>query len=471
MTSDPGVATARSQAIRRRLAIASVLGAMTLAVLDASIVNVALPSLAQALGIAASQSVAVVTAYQLGLVMLLLPAAALGEAFAFRRTLLSGIALFTGASLLCALAPSFEWLILARFLQGCGSAAIMALGIATLRAVVTQEQFGSAIGWNALTVALSSAAGPGLGAIILSFAPWQWLFAINLPIGIAVFVVAFWSLPTASGSGRLPDALSALTSAGAFALLVLGAEWIPTAPCLASFTLAGSGAAMAFLVRRELSRSVPLVPLDLLADRSFRLSVVASVLFFIGTSAGAISLPFLLQGPLHKSASETAALLVLWPLSVAIAGPVAGKLAKRVATDWLCLAGGLTLTSGLALAALSMSRPDPLLVIAGTVACGVGFGLFNVPNNRNMFLFAPASRSGAAGGMQGIARLTGQTVGALLIGLVFQSRVADGSLVTGLAVAASFTLAAALISGVRLVAPGVATGHLRQGIHRSSRYR
>ena len=138
---------------KRTAAIAAVLAAMVLAVLDAAIVNVALPTIAESLQASPGASVWIITAYQTALVMGLLPCAALGESLGFRRVFTMGVALFTAASALCALSPSLPWLVAARFLQGLGAAAVMALGIALLRLIVPHHRLGAAIGWNALAVA------------------------------------------------------------------------------------------------------------------------------------------------------------------------------------------------------------------------------------------------------------------------------------------------------------------------------
>src|SRR3546814_5978574 len=102
---------------------------------------------------------------------------------------MTGIALFTGASALCTFAPTLDWLVAARFIQGFGAACIMPLSVALLRFTVPHHRLGMAIGWNALTVALSSAAGPTIGALILSGASWHWLFAVNLPLGVALLQI------------------------------------------------------------------------------------------------------------------------------------------------------------------------------------------------------------------------------------------------------------------------------------------
>jgi DHA2 family multidrug resistance protein-like MFS transporter len=436
------------QGPRRVVAIACVLAAMVLVVLSAAIANVALPALAHAFQVTPGVSVRVVTAYQLGLVMALLPCAALGESLGYRPVFTAGVGLFTGASVLCALAPSLHWLVTARFVQGLGGAAVMALGVALLRFVVPQGQLAAAIGWNALTVALSSAAGPTAGALLLSGASWPWLFAVNLPIGVAV-LLATRGLPDVRGTARELDAISMALNAGAFGSLFVGTELMPAKPALGAVVLAASALTVTVLVRRELPKDAPLVPLDLLRARSFRISVIASAACFAGQASALVALPFYLQHSFGQDALTTGLMITPWPLSVAIVAPIAGRLANRVPTAWLCTAGGLCLALGLTAAALWPLPGTPLALVPFVVMCGAGFGLFQVPNNRNMFLAAPRARSGAAGGMQGTARLAGQTTGAVVMTLLFMLTPIDAAPRIGLAIGAVLTLTAGLVSTLR----------------------
>lgn len=434
---------------RRQIAIAAVLMAIVLVVLDAAITNVALPSIAVALHVTPAMSVWVVTAYQMGLVMALLPCAALGESIGYRRIFTIGVAIFTCASALCAAAPSLPLLIGARFLQGLGGAAVMALGVALLRFVVPHRMLGAAIGWNALTVALSSAAGPTIGAAILSVSSWPWLFALNLPIGAAV-LLATRALPDVAGSARRLDLASVALNGLAFAAVVVGADQLPVYPVLAVALLVTAALAMAALVRREMPQPAPLIPLDLLAAPSFRISVIASVCCFAGQTAALVALPFYLQHGLGQTPFMTGLYMTPWPLTVAVAAPLAGRMANRVSTATLCAIGGACFALGLAAIALTPLEGRLWLLVPFTMLCGLGFGLFQVPNNRNMLLSAPRARSGAAGGMQGTARLSGQTSGAVIMTLLFSLTASSAGPRIGLALAAALALAAGLVSTLRL---------------------
>jgi DHA2 family multidrug resistance protein-like MFS transporter len=419
-------------------------------------VSVALPTMASSLQVTPAEAVRVVTAYQLGLVVSLLPAAALGESLGYRRVFAAGVALFTGASVFCALSRGVAWLLAARLLQGVGGAAVMALGVALLRAAVPPHRLGAAIGWNAIAVALASAAGPALGAAVLSVAPWPWLFAINLPLGGFVLLAAC-GLPGAQGTGRPVDLVSVGLNVCVFAGLVLSAERMPSQSALAGALLFGAVACAAVLVRREVGRAAPLVPVDLLSGRAFRVSVLASCLCFAGQGAALVALPFHLQREWGLTAWRTGLCLTPWPLAVALAGPLAGRLAERIPTARLCGAGGGLLATGLAAAALLPAQGGAPWLAPCIVLCGLGFGLFNVPNNRSMFLSAPQGRSGAAGGLQSLARLSGQTTGAVAVTLLFSLTPMSGAPRLGLALAAAVTLAAGVVSLLRLERPAAAT--------------
>jgi MFS transporter, DHA2 family, multidrug resistance protein len=445
-------ASAGLQGPRRNAAIAAVLAAMVLAVLDAAITNVALPSMARSLQVTPGRSVWIITAYQTALVMGLLPCAALGDSLGHRRVFTMGVALFTAASALCALAPSLPWLVAARFLQGLGAAAVMALGIALLRQVVPARQLGAAIGWNALAVALSSAAGPSIGAVLLSATSWPWLFALNLPLG-GLVLLASRALPDLAGTARPLDRVSVALNGGVFASLVVGAEVLVAQPLLAAALLAVAAICLAALVRRERPSAAPMMALDLLGTESFRLSVMASVCCFAGVTMGLLALPFYLQHRLGQNTLMTGLYMTPWPLTVALAAPVAGHLAHRVPTAWLCAAGAACLALGLAAAALWPLQDSVWPLLPLTMLCGLGFGLFQVPNNRNMFLSAPHDRMGAAGGMQATARLVGQTTGGVAMSLLFTVGSTTSAPRAGLAIGAVLALMAGLVSGLR-VRPG-----------------
>lgn len=437
----------------RGFAIASVLAAMTLVVLDAGMVNVALPTLAEAFDAPPDQVVRAVTAYQAALLMALLPCAALGERFGARPVFQAGATVFVLGAGLCAASPSLSWLVAARFLQGLGGSAVMALGVSLLRHSVSGDRLGEAVGWNALTVALSAAAAPTLGALIVVRAGWPGLFLLGVPIG-AIVLTASRHLPVVERTATGLDFVSIALSAAGFGLLVLSVQTLTHSPLAAGLSVAAAAIAFACLIRREHPKPHPLLPLDLLRGRPFSLSIAASVCCFTGQTAALVALPFYLQHGLGLSPLGAGLTLSPWPLAVAATSVLAGRLSDRLPTAWLCALGGGVLAIGLgAIAARSPTgAPGPVMVLAAL--SGVGFGLFQAPNNRTLFSAAPLARSGAAGAMQGAARLTGQVSGALIMTMLFTAAPPVGAARIGLTLGAGFALAAGLMSVLRSQAKG-----------------
>ncbi|THF55251.1 MFS transporter [Ollibium composti] len=403
---------------RRYIAVAVLLLTLVLVVLDIAIANIALPSIAASLHASPGDTVWVVSSYQLAVLVALLPCGVIGEMMGARRVFLAGVALFTLASAACAFSGTLSMLVAARFVQGLGGGAIMALGIMNLRFSVPQRLLGTIIGINAMTIAISSAAGPGIAGAILAVAPWPWLFAVNVPLGIVVLASGA-ALARTEGVPRRLDGRALVANTLMFVLFFLGADRIAQNPVLGGLMIAGAAVCLFTLLRIERLSAAPLVPIDLLATPAFRVAVIASVCCFTGQMLGLIALPFYLQHRLGMTATEAGLYMMPWPAAVAVTAPISGRLANRVKTAWLCAAGGALLAVGLASVGLSPAGADRTIFIVGTVIAGLGFGLFQTPNNRILLLSAPKARSGGAGAMQGTARLTGQTLGAIAMAVVF----------------------------------------------------
>lgn len=262
------------------------------------------------------------------------------------------------------------------------------------------------------------------------------------------------------GRTSFTPALTVL-NAVAFASLVLCVDRVTSKPRLAAALLVLAIASFVALVRREMPRQAPLIPLDLLRSRPFRISVIASVCCFAGQMASYIALPFYLEHSLGEDALATGLYMTPWPLVVAFAGPISGRLADRVSNGLLCAAGGVTLAIGLTLAALWPIHGNLWPLVGFLMLSGAGFGIFQTPNNRNMLLSAPRERSGAAGGMQGTARLLGQTLGSVIMTLLFTLTSAAAAPRIGLAVSAVFALAGGLVSVMRIRSVGAPDDALR----------
>jgi DHA2 family multidrug resistance protein-like MFS transporter len=405
---------------RRYWSIAGIWLALTMAVLDGAIANVALPTIAHELGASPASSVWVINGYQLTITVLLLPLAALGDRVGYKCIYIPGLALFTLGSVACALGHALPLLIAARVFQGIGAACIMSMNAALVRATYPASMLGRGIGYNAMVLSLSAAIGPTLAALILSVAPWPWLFLINLPIGIAALLVGRKSLPDPHGHGQPFDWPSALLSAAMMGLIVFGAEMAAReGSALGLAMVAGGLLAGTGLVVREWRLPRPLIPLDLLRIPIFSLSIAASIVSFAAQALAYVAIPFLLQSVLDRSVFETGLLMTPWPIGVGIAAPIAGRLADRVPAGMLGGLGLAIFAAGLFFLSRLGPSPDDFSIAWRMAVCGIGFGMFQSPNNRVIVSAAPKPRSGAAGGMLATARLLGQTTGVVTVGAAF----------------------------------------------------
>jgi DHA2 family multidrug resistance protein-like MFS transporter len=434
---------------QRRWAIATVALAIFLTVVDQTIVNVALPTIAADLNVDASSSVWIVNAYQVAIMLSLLPLSAVGDIFGYKRVYLAGLALFGIASLGCALASSLAVLTGMRVVQGLGAAGVMSVNMALVRFIHPINRLGHGIGINAVIIAVSAAAGPTIASSILAFAPWPWLFAIKVPIAIVAVTIGIYALPETPRATHPFDAISAILSTITFGTLIAFLDGLsrPTPLMLIAAELPLTLGAGFVLYRRQLRMVLPLLPVDLLRIPMFTLSISTSICSFLAQTLAFIALPFHLQA-IGYSAVDTGLLMTPWPIATAIFAPISGKLSDRYPAGLLGLLGLAAFAAGLAALAILSDRTSMTDVAWRMAIAGAGFGLYQSPNNRTIQASAPRSRSGGASGMQAMARLLGQTVGAALTALIF-ARFLRGAMVA-VWFATGFAVIGAAVSALRL---------------------
>lgn len=308
-------------------AILTIVLSVSIAVLDGAIANVAL---ARELHASPAASIWVVNAYQLAIIVSLLSFASLGDIYGYRRVYQCGLAVFSLMSLLCALSDSLWMLIGARVLQGLGAAAVMSINGALIRIIYPQRILSRGMAINTLMVAVSTAAGPTVAAGVLSVASWQWLFAINVPIGLFALWLGHRFLPgnPQKNSGQRFNAASALMNTLTFGLLLsalsgfaqqVNGRWIVIELCLAI-------AVGTLFVRHQLRQRWPLLPVDLLRIPPFSLSMCTSICSFSAQMLAMVSLPFYLQTVLGRTEVATGLLLTPWPLATMVFASLAGAL-------------------------------------------------------------------------------------------------------------------------------------------------
>ncbi|RYX94337.1 MAG: MFS transporter [Comamonadaceae bacterium] len=412
-------------------ALLVIIFAIVMTVLDGTIINLALPDITRDLNVSAAHSIWIINAYQIATLALILPLATLGDIVGYRKVYLVGLAVFTLASLACALSDSLATLTLARVLQGIGAAGIMSVNSAQVRLIYPRHLLGRGIAVSSMVVAVSSVAGPTVAALILSVASWPWLFAINIPIGIACLVVGRKTLPqnTSKATGSKLSLLDVALNALMFGLIVIGIDGLgvrvegpsgtATPPWLSAGILAAGVLVGIYYVRRQLALTVPLFPVDLLRIPVFALSMGASIGAFSAQTLAYVGLPFLLLQAFGRSHVEAGMLLTAWPLGIVVVAPFAGRLIGRYPAGLLGGIGMALLAVGLLLLALLPLHPSNADIVWRMTLCGLGFGLFQAPNNHTILTSAPPHRSGGASGMLSAARLCGQTLGAIVLAIVF----------------------------------------------------
>ncbi len=406
---------------RRRWAMAALCASVAISSLSTAIANIALPAIATYFGVDPATAVWVVNTYQIAMVALLLPLAALGEIIGYRRIYHCGIVLFTLGSLASALAWSFPALLAGRTLQGMGAAGLMSVNSALVAFIYPKRLLGRGLGLTSMTVATFITVGPTVGSTLLLFGDWRLLFAINVPFGIIAAIIAFTTLPPSPRAAHPFDAIGALLAAGATGLLIIA---IGSAAHSASSIEIVVELAVAIvlgflLVRRQADHPAPMLPIDLFKYPMFALSAATAVCSFATQGLAFVSLPFYFENVQHLTAVATGFLLTPWPLVVGIMAPIAGRLADRFPVGLLGGVGLTVLAIGMALLALLPEHPGIPDIVWRTMVCGCGFGFFQTPNMRAIMTSGPAHRRGGASGIAASARLTGQALGAALAALCF----------------------------------------------------
>jgi DHA2 family multidrug resistance protein-like MFS transporter len=438
----------------RRRAMTTIGIAVAVSVLNTALANIALPTIAHDLSASPAASIWVVNAYQLAMTVALLPLASLGDIYGYRRVYLSGLAVFTVASVVCALAPTLTMLVAGRVAQGFGAAGITSVNTAIIRFIFPRARLGRGVAFSALIVATSSAAGPSVAAGVLSVASWHWLFALSAPPAFVALLLALRSLPATPRSHHRFDAASALLNALTFGALLIGLDGLGEEQnhfAIAVVLVIGIASAILF-VRRQLRLSAPMLPVDLFRKPVFALSVATSVCSYAAQTLAYLSLPFYFQVAGGLSQTEVGLLITPWPAVVVFVAPVAGRLSDKYPAGLLGGMGLAVLTAGLLLALGLSPAPHFADVVWRMAVCGIGFGFFQSPNNRAIISAAPPRRSGAASGVLSTARLVGQTLGGVVLALVFAAN--PGNIVQAVGVAltagAVFSGSACIISFLRL---------------------
>jgi EmrB/QacA subfamily drug resistance transporter len=401
-------------------------GAAFLAMLDATVTNLAVADLGHDFGSPIADLSWVVSAYFIAFAALLTPAGRLAGVLGLRRLYVAGVGLFTLMSAVCAVAPSLGILIGARALQGAGAAAMIPASLAILLVAVPAERRTGAIGLWSAAAALAAAAGPALGGILVDVFGWRSVFVINLPLGLAL-VAAARSLPVTATGARRPDLLGTALLVGGIAAVVLGltegTQWGWGAPATLGALAAGSVATLVALVRSG-RVPVPAIEVGLWRSRTFAIANVASLLY------GLALYPWMLLGVLVLTDvwgySPLEAGLAMSPAAViaALSAVTAGRLSARVGTRAIVVVGGAVLFAAALWIALVLPQESNFLGLwlPGGVLIGIGTGALTTGTSTAAALSVAPARFADATGLNTTARQLGGALGIAALAVLLGGR-------------------------------------------------
>lgn len=401
---------------KKRWIILIVLNLFTfMSTLDGSIVNIALPVLVKQLQLPMGQVVWVTTGYLMAICSVILFFGKLGDIVGKIRIFKIGTIIFIIGSLLCGLSASLPFLIASRIIQAIGASMTMANSQGIVTDIFPSTERGKALGLIGTFVSLGSIAGPSLGGIIVSTLGWEYIFWVNVPIGLIAIVLGWKVLPKdlvrVKSKIDIPGSmLFAVFIITMFAGLLLGQQ-LGYGDNRIILALTTAAAAFIVFIIIELRRSQPLLQLSLFKNPLFSLSILCAFLVFVANFCFNIIAPFYAQNMLNLSPFYAGFLLMLFPISMVIVAPLSGALSDKIGSEFLTFAGLIVMV--IAQFGLARLHEGSSVVLVGLwiAMLGIGSGLFGSPNNSLIMSTVPRTQLGSAGSVNSLVRNVGMVVG------------------------------------------------------------
>lgn len=409
---------------KKRLILAVSCVEAFMATLDGSIVNIALPDISKQMHVSISAVQWVSSAYLLTIVLLLLLWGKLADQRGQKGVIMAGFLFFAGGSALCSLSHTLMFLIYARIIQAVGAGSMMSLSQGIVTSTFDPGERGSALGQVGMMVALGSLAGPSLGGLLVNAFRWPSIFMINVPIAIGAAILAHYVLPSQTKKQAVHSfdwqgtALFSFLLLALFLTLLLVQQGSVAPVWLLPAVLISAAAAFGF-IQVERHSADPLVHLGLFRENAFSMGLLQGYLIFIALSATLLFLPFYLQDLLRYNALKAGLVVSVYPLVMAFVSPISGHLADRMSTKPLTAAGtGLSAVALFGLSSVHQGTPLWFVIVAMAVL-GAGNGIFQSPNNSDIFGSVPPSQLGIAGGINALFRNVGFVSGTAFSVLIF----------------------------------------------------
>jgi EmrB/QacA subfamily drug resistance transporter len=401
--------------------------------IDTTIVSVANPRIMEGLGADINSVIWVTSAYLLAYAVPLLITGRLGDRFGPKKLYLSGLVVFTLASLWCGLSGDVETLIAARVVQGLGAAMMTPQTMAVITRIFPPDRRGAAMAIWGATAGMATLVGPILGGVLVDGLGWEWIFFINVPIGIAGFILALRNVPALSTHPHRFDIPGVVLSAVGLFLLVFGIQegetynWgtIAGPVTVWGLIIAGLAVLALFVLWQRFNKGEPLLPLALFRDRNFSLANIG--ITTVGFTVTAFSLPLIFYYQLVRGLTPTQSALMMVPMALISGGlaPVVGKIIDKVNPKFITAAGLVLMAVALAWNSALMQPDTPILLfllpsaILGFANAGIWAPL-STTATRNL----PPRQAGAGSGVYNTTRQIGAVLGSAAIAVLIQARLA-----------------------------------------------
>lgn len=397
--------------------------------LDASIVNVALPVMTHKLAVTSQAISWVLTSYLIVISATVLIFGRLGDIKGKSRVFSYGVLVFAFGSLLCGISNSFGFLIAARVVQALGGAAAMATNQGIITQAFPANERGRALGISACAVALGSLVGPPIGGFIVSILSWEFIFLINVPIGVAAYIMGLKVLPrrdrVVSEKMDIKGALLfSLAIVALFGSLITEEDLGGANPLIiAGFIMAA--VFMVMFVRTERRHETPLLQLDILKNSLYSLSIFCAFISFVSISATFLVQPFYLENTLRLSPALTGLVMMAYPVVLSVVAPVGGYLSDRMGSEFLTFLGLVLTSLGLFLMSTLDKHSSVSLLIFFVALMAAGNGVFQSPNNSLVMSLVPRDKLGVAGSINALVRNLGMVFGVSMSAMLLYNRMSS----------------------------------------------
>ncbi len=418
----------KDTAIQNKWLVMAAIGmGIFLSTIDSSIVNVALPTLVIELNTTFSIIEWVVLVYLVTLSVLMLSVGRIADMVGKKPIYLSGFIVFLLGSLFCGLASNVYTLIGFRIFQALGAAFIMVLGIAIVIEVFPSKERGMAMGITGTIVSVGVIAGPTIGGIIIHSFPWNWIFFVNLPLGLIGIVLILKHVPKSNPGMKqhfdIAGAVTMFISLGSLLFSLTIAQLYGLNQPIFYILLASFFIFLIIFIQVERKSNEPMLDLTVFKSIQFSTNVFTGFLSFVSMAGTILLMPFFLTNVLFFSAGKIGLLMGVIPGVMAIAAPIAGKLSDKYGSRIISLLGLISLFGGLLALSFISQKTTAAGYILRTIPIGLGMGLFQSPNNSAIMGSVPKTRLGIASGIMSLTRTLGQTTGIAIFGAIWAGRI------------------------------------------------